>query len=505
MIAILSPNQIREADQFTITHEPIPSIDLMERASAAFVSRFCSFISDGLPIKIFCGLGNNGGDGLAIARMLIDRKYKVHVFIIGDADVGTLDFQINLSRLQWFKDLFFIKTAYDLPLLNQHEVIIDAIFGTGLSRPIEGLHGQVIQHINHSGCEVIAVDIASGLLAQSHVVGKNIIKPSKTITFQLPKLAFFQPSLSKYVGDWYIENIKLDLDFIKDQKTFYHLLESADVARILKVRYKFMHKGEVGKLQLVAGSRGKMGAAILSARAAMRTGVGLLTINSPVCGIDILQTSIPEAMVEPSELLNFISGEIAIKSNHVVAMGPGIGTNGATVATLASILGNAQSPLVLDADALNILSSDKELISQVPHQSILTPHPIEFERLVGTWSNDYEKLELLRNFCIKYSLNVVLKGANSAICDSDGVVCFNPTGNPGMATAGSGDVLTGIVGSLLSQGYLPKDALRLGVYLHGLAGDLAIQKYGVISLIASDIIEFIPQAIVQLSNEKLRL
>ncbi len=505
MISILSSDQIREADAYTIEHEPVPSIDLMERASRAFVRRFCEFVSNEHHIKVFCGLGNNGGDGLAIARMLIDQKYKVHIYIVGDVDLGSMDFEINFSRLQWYKDLYRIKAERDFPLINQHEIIVDAIFGSGLSRPIEGLSGQIVEHINHAGCKIVSVDIASGLPAERQPAGKQVIKPWKTIAFHVPKLAFYQPSLTKYVGDWYVESIGLNEDFLGDQKSFYHQLEQIDIRQMLKPRNKYMHKGDAGKLQLIVGSKGKMGAAVLSTRAAMRAGAGLLTVHVPACGVDILQVSLPEAMVQVGEGESVFSGEISVTENHVLAIGPGIGTHDETVKALSFTLKSATSAVVLDADALNILARNKDLLHAVPKQSILTPHPAEFQRLVGSWVDDYEKLELLRAFCIEHNLNVVLKGANSAICDADGVVCFNPTGNPGMATAGSGDVLTGVVAAFLTQGYAPKEALRLAVFLHGRAGDLVVEKVGQISMIASDIIDHLPAAIQSVYAENFRI
>ena len=497
MIPILSSNQIREADAHTIEHEPITSIDLMERASRTFIKRFCEFVSIDHHIKVFCGLGNNGGDGLAIARMLINQKYKVHIYIVGNVDLGSMDFEINCSRLQWYKDLHRIKEERDFPLLNQHEIIVDAIFGSGLSRPIEGLTGQIVEHINHAGCKIVSVDIASGLPTDQKPAGKQVIRPWKTITFQVPKLAFYQPSLAKHVGDWYVESIGLNEDFLGDQKSFYHQLEQIDIRQMLKPRTKYMHKGDAGKLQLIAGSKGKMGAAVLSARAAMRAGAGLLTVHVPACGVAILQVSLPEAMVKVGESDQVFSGQLAASENHILAIGPGIGTHDETVKAFTFTLKSATSAMILDADALNILARNKDLLHFVPKQSILTPHPVEFQRLVGEWEDDYEKLALLRTFCIDYNLNVVLKGANSAICDADGVVCFNPTGNPGMATAGSGDVLTGIVAAFLTQGYAPKESLRMAVFLHGRAGDLAVKKVGQISLIASDIIDHLPLAIGQ--------
>jgi NAD(P)H-hydrate epimerase len=333
------------------------------------------------------------------------------------------------------------------------------------------------------------------LFADQPTIGSNIIHPDFTISFQLPKLAFLQPSLHEYVGEWYVINIGLNKEFIRESESNYYLTETSIVKQLIPNREKFVHKGDAGRLLIVAGSKGKMGAAVLATQAGFRAGAGLINVHSPSCGINILQTAVPEAMVLTDNEAEYISDIEIPKATNTIAIGPGIDTKEVTANALNQALTSFEKPIVLDADALNILSANPEWIKTVPEDSILTPHPGEFERLVGRWADDFDKLKKLQRFCIDHKVNMVLKGAFSAVCDKHGKIHFNPTGNPGMATAGSGDVLTGIIGAFLAQGLDPFDSLQLGVFIHGLSGDLASKKYGELSMKASDIIEMIPNAI----------
>ncbi|MEP5612520.1 MAG: NAD(P)H-hydrate dehydratase [Cyclobacteriaceae bacterium] len=490
---ILSSSQIRAADQFTIENEPISSIDLMERASRAFVTKFSEIFPDKNPVTVLCGTGNNGGDGLAIGRMLREEDWEVTIFVLGEK--GSPDFESNLHGTP---EYIILITASDFSDFQPDEIVIDAIFGSGLSRPVDGLASDLIEYINKQEVTRVAIDIASGLYSDSAQPTNSIaFKPHYTISFQTPKLVFFLPESHGFVGDWYVVDIGLDQKFIDDLDTTYGFSDEVELLELIPVRNKFSHKSNVGKLLIVAGSKGKIGAAALCAKAALRAGVGLISIQAPRCGVDILQVLVPEAMVIEDGDENVIA-KIEI-SDTTFAIGPGIGTDDKTKNALAEFLNSTKRPLVLDADALNILAEDKSLLHELPKDSILTPHPGEFRRLVGEWTDDFQKLEMLRSFCVKYKLNVVLKGAYSAVCNSDGEVYFNPSGNPGMATAGSGDVLTGIVASFLAQGLLPIDALKLGVYIHGKAGDIAAEKIGENSLIASDIISHISNPIHQRS------
>lgn len=492
MIPILSSEQVREVDAYTIKNEPVASIDLMERASRGFVKELDRLAPGGRTIKIFCGAGNNGGDGLAIARILYQRGHRIQVFFIGDVDKASEDFKVNYERLLKLTSIYTIAKAEELPIIED-EIVIDGLFGSGLSRPVEGLYAELIMKINQSGATVFAIDIPSGLFADAPPGKGAIVCADFTISFQTPKLTFFQPASAKYVGVWHLVDIGLNHQFIQSRKTDFYCSERADI--LLPVRTRFAHKGNAGRLLLVAGSKGKMGAATLAAKAALRSGCGLLFVHTPAYGCPILQVNVPEAMVIEDEHAEIITEISPDKQINVIGIGPGIGTNDRTRNALESLLKEQTLPLVIDADGLNLLSENKRLLKMLPAESILTPHPGEFARLVGKWTDDFERMALLQSFCKVNHVNVVLKGALSAVCDLEGRIFFNPTGNPGMATGGSGDVLTGMISAFLAQSLPPIEALKAAVYTHGLAGDLAMRKRGVLSMIASDIIEQIPDAL----------
>ena len=503
---ILSVTQIRDADAFTIEHEPITSIDLMERASGKFVKWFCeNFNERNKPIKIFCGLGDNGGDGLAIARMLHQLGYDLDVFVLQYSTKSSEKFQLNLEKLKKQLDIQVIDNEGINIEIDNNDLIIDAIFGLGLSRPLEGLVKSIVEQLNGSGVQIISVDMPTGLMADSlNVTADTIIKATHTVSFQLPKLAFMLPQNAEFVGDWHVVDISLNQEFIQEAKTKYYYSTPKEVETLIKPRKKFSHKGTFGHGLLIAGSYGMMGAAVLSARACMRSGIGKLTVHSIPAGLQIMQMLLPEAMyweTSAGESTDFINtdfqAEYLSERFQAVGIGPGIGVNekiGESVENLCEICEKLVIPLVIDADALNNFSSERGRKSKrkIPKNSILTPHPKEFQKLINkNWKDDYEKLSLLSQFAIDQQVIVCLKGANTAVALPDGTIHFNSSGNAGMAKAGSGDVLTGMILALLAQGYAPQEAAISGVYQHGLAGDKAAKKFGVNSMIASDIIESI--------------
>ena len=494
---ILSAQQIREADRHTIEKEPISSIDLMERASKAFVQAFMGYYSNKFSVSVFCGVGNNGGDGLAISRLLQNQGYEVDVYVIGEISSASPDFKVNFERLP--DSAIVLNDSVALPLFHEDTVIIDALFGSGLNRPLEGFVAKIVGSLNSVSNDIVSVDIASGLYSELPVNSNIIIQPALTISFQFPKLSFLQPELAKYVGEWQTVDIGLDSAFIEEVNTDFHYTEEHHIRSIYKPRDKYAHKGSAGKVQLWVGSKGSIGAAQLAATACLRAGVGLLFVKTPQCGEVIMQIGVPEAMVE-ADLGEFEIQSAEVKTKvDVIGIGAGIGTSARTSYALKEFLKNYDGPpLVLDADGINILAAKRDLLELLPEGSILTPHPGEFKRLVGAWENDYQKLDFLKAFCAKYRLNVVLKGAHSAVCDVEGKVYFNSTGNPGMATAGSGDVLFGVICGLLAGGMKPFDALRFGVFIHGRAGDLAKNKLGEESLIARDIIDFLSKSFLSI-------
>lgn len=454
MIPLYNAEQVREWDAFTIKNEPVSQDALMERASTAFVNWFVERFTTNEKIAIVCGKGNNGGDGVVIGRLLTERRYNVSIFKSED--------------------------SFDL---TSFTIIIDAIFGSGLSRPVTG---DIIRKINSSAAIKISVDVPSGLRIDTHSEG-DIVRADHTVTFQTPKLAFMFPENAGYVGEFHVVDIGLDRHFDASTNNFY--IDKVS----LKPRQKFSHKGDFGRALLVAGSFGKMGACVLAARATVRSGAGLLTVHVPKAGYNIIQTSVPEAMATVDAHEDHF-GDAGDASNFtVIGIGPGIGVTSSTISGLRKIL-QANRPAVLDADALNILGGSRELMHLIPAGSILTPHPGEFKRLVGDWENDFERLDLQRQLAAQLKSIVILKGAHTSIAAPDGTVYFNSTGNPGMAKGGSGDVLTGVLTGLLSQGYSALEAATLGVFTHGRAGDLAARKFGQNAMVAGDLVDFLGQA-----------
>ena len=503
MLKILTTNQIRHLDQYTIKKEPIASIDLMERAAFAFTDWFLDKFPHGVQVHVFSGIGNNGGDAMAVARMLLLRKYQVKINVVGNIEKGSADFITNYNRLDDQVDIHHIESDRDFYTIPEDHVIIDGLFGSGLSRVLEGFYVDLVSYLNYQEAPRISIDIASGLFADVNTPSETIVKADYTVAFQVPKLAFMLPQNEDYVGDWEVVDIGLSQKFIDGLDTKYHLTEPEDFLDIFRPRKKFTHKGDAGKVLLIAGSTGKTGAAILAARAILKSGAGLLTIHAPQESLIALQTAVPEAMVDLDAHNDYFSFPPKLKEYSSIGIGPGINANKVTSKAFDELLKQCKNPIIIDADALNILAERMQLMQYVPKGSILTPHPGEFRRLVGKWENDFEKLEKQIEFSRKYSVNVVVKGAHSCITNVKGEVFYNNSGNPGMATAGSGDVLTGIISGILGQGIEPELALRAGVYIHGLAGDFAVKKTGEISLIASDIVNHLPNAFAEITGVQL--
>lgn len=500
---ILSASEIRQWDQFTIENEPVSSINLMERAAAECVHWLMRHCPDAESFVVCCGKGNNGGDGLAIARMLIEKRYPVNIYILEFGHKGTDDFQTNLSRLQVLSSpaIHFIQSAEHFPSFSPADVIIDSLYGSGLNRRLEDVTAKLVDHINQSGNEVIAIDIPSGLFVDRSSKGNTIVKAKHTLSFQCYKPAFLMPENAALIGEVDILDIGLHPDFPATVSTQYELLDETTIRSIHKPRNRFAHKGSFGHALLLAGSYGKIGAAVLSAKACLRSGPGLLTCHIPKCGYDILQTSVPEAMVLTDFNSSFLTKtEEDLTKYDAIGIGPGIGTASETKMLLREVFDAYRSPVVIDADALNILASQKDLYKLIPAGSILTPHPKEFERLFGESSNDFERMELALRKAEELHSIIILKGHHTLIATPDQKGFFNSTGNAGMATGGSGDTLTGILTGLLAQGYSSSETALLGVYLHGLAGDIAAAELSMEAMVAGDIIECLGRAFLQLQQ-----
>ena len=497
---IFSAAQIKKWDAFTIANEPIASIDLMERAATACCKWLIGKIFGHYHFLVFSGKGNNGGDGLAIARLLIEHGCKVSVYILEFGKAGTGDFQTNLERLHEVStDIHFIQSAEFFPPVTKDDMVIDALFGNGLNKPLEGISADLVNYINQCDAGVVAIDIPTGLFIDKSSGGNNIIKATHTLSFQNHKLCFLLPENEKFCGEVHLLNIGLLKDFEDEEVTAYELTGTELIRNIYKPRTKFAHKGTYGHAALLCGSNGMMGAAVLSAGACLRSGAGKLNSYIPKCGCDILQSTVPEATcIVAGE--DFLLSADGIEKYDAVGIGPGIGLYAGHEELLKEVLKKTNKPMVIDADALNIIAQNKGLPGSIPPHSILTPHPKEFERLFGSSENDFERLQLARQRSKELNIYIVLKGHYSFISTPDGNCYFNSTGNPGMATAGSGDVLTGILTGLLAQGYTPRDAVLLGVYLHGLAGDMAAAKFSEEAMIAGDIINCLGDAFAALGK-----
>ena len=500
-IKILSVEQIREADTFTIQNEPIQSIDLMERAATRCEEWLISKIS-GQKVKVFCGMGNNGGDGLALVRILLKDFIHAEAFIVHHGTAFSEDCLHNLERLeeQAPETIHHINSETEIPEIASSDVVIDAVFGSGLSKPVTGIAAVVFERINKCEAITVSIDIPSGLFADKYTNPANgaIIQADYTLTFQMPKLAFFFSQNDRYIGEWIPMDIHLHPTFIEQADTKEYLLTKQDITTFLKPRNRFSHKGTYGHALLIAGGKGKTGAAILASKAAIRSGLGLLTVHLPEDAVLPLQTSVPEAMISFDQSKDVFSRIPELSNYNAIGIGPGIGQRPETAAALKLLIQEIKVPIVFDADALNILGDNHTWLSFLPAGCILTPHPKEFERMAGKSTDEFERLEMQKKFSAKYNCYVVVKGAFSSITTPDGKVFFNSTGNPGMATGGSGDTLTGIILSLLAQHYAPLEAVLTGVYLHGLAGDLAADELGYPSLIASDIVDYLSSAFKEL-------
>ena len=492
--------QIYAADKFTIEKQQISSNDLMERA-AIQIFNWLHLRMQGAQVKIhlFCGIGNNGGDGMALARHLKEHGYNIEVNVVNYSDKRSKDFLINLDRLKDRKIWpHFMECDDEYPEIGRDDIIVDAIFGIGLNRSPDEWVANLMQYLNNSGAFILAVDIPSGVFMAKPVENQNaVVRANHVLSFQTPKLVFFLPETGVYSNQWEVLDIGLDPGFLMNTEAEFELIGKNEMLPIYIPREKFSHKGTYGHSLIIGGSYGKIGAVHLAAKACLNTGSGLVTAYVPKCGYLPLQTSLPEAMVITDSDENHISNIEYDLLPTVIGVGIGIGVEAETLNAFSKFLVKVKSPLVIDADGLNLLAKNKELLKKLPSKTVLTPHPKELERLLGKWKNDFDKLKKVKAFSKKYDVILVIKGAHTiTIYDNKGYI--NSTGNPGMATAGSGDALTGIITGLIAQGYNLLKAVLFGVYLHGKAGDIAIENTGYQALTASKLIDTIGMAYIDL-------
>ena len=503
---IFTSAQIHELDKHTIEHEPIRSVDLMERAAKAIVHCIMEEWSTSTPIVVFAGPGNNGGDALAVARLLLAEGFKVKVILFNISNKLSEDCGINKQRLidlKYFNDFTEVTTTFDPPELTADILVIDGLFGSGLTRPLAGGFASLVKYINQSPSKVVSIDIPSGLMAEdnSFNVTANIICADLTLTLHQKKLSFFLSDAQTYLGRTKVLDIRLSQDFIEKAEAQFTLLEESMIRSRMIHRNDFAHKGQMGNALIVAGSYGMAGASILATQACLRSGVGKVTVHTPKKNYSIMQISVPEAVMQMDHEETTFSEAVDTEDFDALGIGPGLGQVENTAIAMITQIRRAQCPVVADADALNMLANHRAWMQQLPKNIILTPHPLEFDRLSGSPANsDYERLQQAREMAQNLQAFIILKGHYSALCMPNGNVVFNSTGNSGMATAGSGDVLTGIITGLLARGYSQLNACTVGMYLHGLAGDLAMKETGKESLVASDIIRFLPEAFKKVND-----
>ena len=478
----------------------------MERAAKAITHAITEEWTIHTPVVVFAGPGNNGGDALAVARLLINEGYKVNTYLFNITNHLSDDCVTNRQRLldgKHAKDFIEVTAKFDPPELTADMLVVDGLFGSGLNKPLAGGFASLVKYINQSPAKVVSIDVPSGLMSEDNTynVRANIIHAYLTLTLHERKLSFLFGDAQQFIGKLKVLDIRLSPEYIQKTEAQYHVLEENDIRSRLLHREDFAHKGNMGNALIVAGSYGMAGAAVLATRACLRSGVGKVTVHTPRKNYDIMQIAVPEAVLQMDHEETAFTEAVDTDGFDALGIGPGLGRQETTAIAMIAQIRRAQCPIVADADALNILASHRAWMQQLPKGIIMTPHPQELDRLTGSPANaDYERLHRTCELAKSLQAYIILKGHNSALCLPNGNVFFNPTGNSGMATAGSGDVLTGIITALLARGYHQQNACMVGMYLHGLAGDLAAKEIGKESLIASDIIDHLPQAFQYLED-----
>ena len=502
---IFTSAAIKELDKATCEAENISSLQLMERAAELVTDELNSRFEPGQRFVVMAGPGNNGGDALAVARMLTERGYRnIEVYLFNITGKLSADCEAEREKLITVEGVEFteVNKEFTPPYLTNKDVVIDGLFGTGLSEPLKGGFVAVARYINESGAYVVSIDMPSGLFGEdnSQINRRDVIHANLTLAFQLPRLSFFFEENYNILGEVKLLDIKLDKNKMKEMTTSYQVVERRNIRPLLNKRYPFTGKRDYGSALLFCGSIGMMGAAVLCARATLKSGAGLVTVHGPKNGMDILQTAVPECMYEPDRNDHYISDMRVHHDHQAIAVGPGIGVSERTIDALEALLKAGKSSLVLDADALNCISRRPALLSMLPPKTIITPHIGEFDRLFGEQRSSEDRLKMALEMSRQHNIIIVLKGHYTATVRPTGRVYINPTGNPGMATAGAGDVLTGVIAAFLAQGYRPEHAATLGVFVHGRAGDMAAEELGEFGLTSGDIANYVGRAIRSIIN-----
>lgn len=498
---IFSKEQIYEGDQLTAQKQNISSTELMERAGTQIFNWIHQRMQGAqVPIHVFCGIGNNGGDGLVLARQLINYGYNVHTYVVNCSDKRTEDFLVNYDRIKQTTKKWptMLNCKADFPPIGPDDIIVDAVFGIGLNRPPNEWVKGLFQHFKASEAFTLAIDLPSGLYADKVPEDENgVVRADYTLSFQTPKLVFFLPDTSKYTRQWEAIDIGIDREFLQQTETEVELIGKNEMLPIYKPREKFSNKGTYGHGLLIGGSYGKIGAMILSGKGMLASGAGLVTSYIPRCGYTPMQSAVPETMIITDVDDEHLTGIAFDIEPTAIGIGMGMGQSEKTQAAFQKFIKSNALPLVIDADGINLLSKHKDDLKLLKPNTVLTPHPKELEGLLGKWKDDFDKLKKAKAFSKKYKCILVIKGAHT-ITVAEKKLYVNSTGNPGLATAGTGDVLTGIITGLICQGYEPLSASLFGVYLHGKSADIAVEDYGYQSLTASHVVDYIAKAYLDL-------
>ncbi|MGI4751126.1 MAG: NAD(P)H-hydrate dehydratase [Janthinobacterium lividum] len=500
MLKLITAAQMHEADAHTIQSEPISSVDLMERASKAFINYFCNHFPDKeISISVYCGTGNNGGDGLAIARLLkADGYQNINIKIARFSDHSTSDFDTNFTRIKEASVDFIELKPNNFPQ-EKAEIIIDALLGSGLNKPLNGAYANLVEKLNALQKQVVAVDVPTGFFAEGVIDPKaTVLKAELVITFQRPKINFLLPESASFMDDFKVVDIGLDKHFLQNCNSIYQLVEEQDIIQTLKIRKKFQHKGTFGHALLIAGQAKTMGAALLCSSAAVYAGAGLTTLCLPELGLTALNAAIPEVMAIVREEKQL--PDIEWEKFTVIAAGPGLGKDSQHL--MEDLFKNYKKPIVLDADALNMLSENSAWWPLIPQNSILTPHVKEFDRLFGHHNSWWERLQTAIKQAIEKKVVIVLKNQYTIVANTDGQLHFNQTGNPAMGTGGMGDTLTGIITAFVAQGYTSFEAAFLGVFIHGKAGDELALKNKLSTVLPAQVMVQVPATIAKLLTHK---
>lgn len=502
---IFTNDDIRAIDRITI-ERGTSSAELITRVADGVADEIISRYPSSRPTAVFAGPGNNGADALAVSIRLARQGFMpdVYLFNIGGDKLSPecRTFKEGLRDQPGIR-LTEVTGSFTLPDLDASYLVIDGLFGSGLREGLSGGFMSLVRYINESGASVVSIDVPSGMFSDWNrgVINRNIIHADLTIAIQFPRLAFLMKENAELVGQWKVIDIGLDADTIRHTPTNFQIVDTAGIRKLLKPRDPFASKADLGHALIAAGSYGMMGAAQFAARGALRSGVGKLTVHTASWGYEIIQGNVPEALFSPDANDNFITVIPPARNFSAVAIGPGIGTADPTVTALETFLKSAVDPVLLDADALNCIAKRRALLDLLPDHSIITPHAGEFDRLFGKHSTDEERLLRAVKAAEDYNILILLKGRYTALVRPDGKVYFNSSGTPALATAGSGDVLTGIIASFLAQGYKPEVAALIGAFVHGIAGEIASETHGTLGTTASDIADATGKALRRIMCE----